>query len=400
MSAKESKKSVTLMPPVSPENTGSREMIPLNPPDVRGFGFEFRLDFTLVAEEADIAIHGGNIRKIYRSYTSSVTHISTTFAIPAARSLDKAVSLVKPFDLMIWICIPVSFCIMLLTLYRIMKKETEYSSKEIPNFSTLFWTIFRTFLRQDTDVDRYFLMTFRILIGCWLLITFVLTSAYLGTLPSFMVNPGSEVIPQTFIELARSVKAGRYNITFFRHSHECLYFDRCFNNRILKKTIIQNDVIEIFDENVQKYNEPGKEPIEKLLNGNYALLASRQQIELSMTEEEKQNVFVSEDILFTKFKFIQINLVKVNYAVELANTVNRIAQSGLTEKIQRDMRNTRQRRDLFYNDNTIHTDEDKPLEIDDITGILYLLVTGYLISSVAFLAEILVNKIKVFTRQK
>ncbi|XP_023227369.1 uncharacterized protein LOC111627921 [Centruroides sculpturatus] len=158
--------------------------------------------------------------------------------------------------------------------------------------------------------------------------------------------------------------------------------------------IIKNDVIEIFFENVQKCNEPGEEPIQKVLNGTHAVLASRQKIKLSMNEREKENVFISEDILFTKFQFIQMNLAKVNYAVNVAKTVNRIEQSGLSEKIHRDMRDEKTRSDLFYNDHTIDTSNEEPLEMDDIMGLLYLLVTGYLISSVVFLTEILVNKIK------
>ncbi|XP_023227357.1 uncharacterized protein LOC111627908 [Centruroides sculpturatus] len=212
-------------------------------------------------------------------------------------------------------------------------------------------------------------MTFRILIGCWILIAFVLTSAYVGTLPSFMVNPGTESIPQTFQELIQSVKAGRYNITFFKRSDECRYFDRCISKLWSRKNIIKNDVIEIFYENVEKCNEPGEEPIPKLLNGTHALLATREKIELSLTKWEKEKVFVSEDILFTKFQFIQINLVRVNYAVEVAKTVNVIEQSGLSQKIYTDMLDEKRKSNL-YNDKAIDTNDEEPLKIDDIMGLL------------------------------
>ncbi|XP_067138143.1 uncharacterized protein [Centruroides vittatus] len=361
--------------------------------------FIFKLEITAYIYEADIAIIDINIRKSFVSYSSSVTHIPTPFAIRAARPLDKAFILVKPFDVMIWICIPFSFLIILLSSYGIMKKETEYRNKKMPKFSILFCIILRNFLRQDTDVDRYFLMTFRILIGCWILIAFVLTSAYVGTLPSFMVNPGTETIPQTFQELAHSVKEGRYNITFFQNSHEDVYFLRLYLDTNFRK-LINNDVIEIFYENVQECNEPYEEPIKKVLNGTHAMLASRQKIELSMTKRQKEEVFISEDILFTKFQFIQINLVKVNYAEEISETVNRIEQSGLSEKIDRDIIDEKTRKDSFTDDKPIDTNNEKPLEINDITCLLYLLVTGYLIASVVFIIEILVYKIKKIRSRK
>ncbi|XP_067123803.1 uncharacterized protein [Centruroides vittatus] len=209
-----------------------------------------------------------------------------------------------------------------------------------------------------------------------------------------MVNPGTEAIPQTFQELIQSVKAERYNITFFRYSDECRYFDLCLIQTLFKRTIIKNDVIEIFHENIKKHKEWGWHPIEKVLKGTHAVLATRQGIELSMTRREKENVFVSDDILFTKFHFIQMNLVKVNYAVEISKTVNLIAQSGLPEKIHRNILDEKARSDVFYNEHTIDTNNEEPLDMDDIMGLLYLLVAGYLISFVVFLTEILVNKLK------
>ncbi|XP_023227356.1 cytochrome P450 4C1-like [Centruroides sculpturatus] len=220
---------------------------------------------------------------------------------------------------------------------------------------------------SDANVDRYSLMTFRILIGCWILIAFVLTSAYVGTLPSFMVNPGTESIPQTFQELIQSVKAGRYNITFFQEGDECRYFDRCFLNYFIQKSVIKNDVIEIFNENVQNCGETGEKPIPKLLNGTHALLATKERIELSLTKWEKEKVFVSEDILFTKFQFIQINLVRVNYAAKVAKKVNLIEQSGLSQKIYTDVLEAK-RRSNFHNYKAINTNDEEPLKIDDIMG--------------------------------
>ncbi|XP_023226703.1 uncharacterized protein LOC111627372 [Centruroides sculpturatus] len=120
---------------------------------------------------------------------------------------------------------------------------------------------------------------------------------------------------------------------------ECRYFNGCVKNALFKTTIIKNDMIEIFDQNVKKYKESGRKPIKKVLRGTHAVLASREKIEESTNKREKEKIFISEDILFTKFEYIQINLVKVNYAVEIAKTVNLIAQSGIPEKIRSDMQN-------------------------------------------------------------
>ncbi|XP_023241944.1 uncharacterized protein LOC111640177 [Centruroides sculpturatus] len=358
---------------------------------------------TLFLHQADIAINRYLIRKTYVTYSSSVTHIPTTFAIRAARPLEKTLILTKPFDIMIWICIPFSFFVVLITLYGIMKKESEYRKKEIPKFSTLFWIILRHFVRQDTTIDNYIFTTFRILVGCWILIAFILTSAYVGTLPSFMVNPGTETIPQTFQELIQSVKAGRYNITFFRDSDECLYFDRCSFYLNYKMEIVKNEMIDIFNENVRKFDESdffnSNKQIKKVLSGTHAVLATKHEIESSLTKEQKEKVFISEDILFTKFLFVQMSLVRVNYADKISKLVNIFAQSGIAEKINRDLVEEKTRKDLFYYDHKIDTDND-PLKVDDIMGLLYLLVTGYIISFLVFLTEILVNKINKIKKRK
>ncbi|XP_067128203.1 uncharacterized protein, partial [Centruroides vittatus] len=271
-------------------------------------------------EKSEIAIIGGPIRKSYMSYSSSIIDTSTTFTISAAKPLSKAVSLIKPFDKMVWIFISFSFVILLSTLYIVIKKETEYCNNGKLEFSTLFWILLRNFLRQDARINRCFYNTFRILIGCWILIAFVLTSAYVGILPSYIVNPGTESIPQTFEELTQSVIDGRYNITFYVLSDECRYFDRCPFKKFIPTTIIRNDVIEIFYENVIKYDETCTEQVEKVVKGTYALLASKHNIELSISKSGKEKFFVSKDALFTKFSFIQMNLARVNYAVEIAKT--------------------------------------------------------------------------------
>ncbi|XP_067123804.1 glutamate receptor ionotropic, delta-2-like [Centruroides vittatus] len=334
------------------------------------------------------------------SYSSSIIDTSTTFTISAAKPLSKAVSLIKPFDKMVWIFISFSFVILLSTLYIVIKKETEYCNNGKLEFSTLFWILLRNFLRQDARINRCFYNTFRILIGCWILIAFVLTSAYVGILPSYIVNPGTESIPQTFEELTQSVIDGRYNITFYVLSDECRYFDRCPFKKFIPTTIIRNDVIEIFYENVIKYDETCTEQVEKVVKGTYALLASKHNIELSISKSGKEKFFVSKDALFTKFSFIQMNLARVNYAVEIAKTVNLIQQSGLPEKIRENLLHEATRKDLFYKYEPIDTNKQEVLEMDDIMGPLYLLGAGYLIAFVVFVTEILVNKIKIITRKK
>ncbi|XP_023213492.1 uncharacterized protein LOC111616293 isoform X2 [Centruroides sculpturatus] len=351
-------------------------------------------------EQSDIAIIGGPIRKSYMSYSSFIIDTSTTFTISAAKPLSKAVSLIKPFNKMVWIFILCSFVILLSTLYIVSMKETEYCNKEKPEFCTLFWILLRNFLRQDTRINRCFLNTFRILIGCWILIAFVLTSAYVGILPSYIVNPGTETIPETIEELTQSVIDGRYNITFFEFSDECRYFDRCPFDEYIPMEIITNNVTEIFYQNIIKYNESCTQQVEKVLTGTYALLASKHRIELSISKSGKEKFFVSKDVLFTKFNFIQMNLVRVNYAVEIAKTVNLIQQSGLPEKIRRNLLHEATRKDLFYKHKPVDTNKKEVLEMDDIMGPLYLLGTGYLIAFVVFVTEILVNKIKNITRKK
>ncbi|XP_023219603.1 mitoguardin 2-like [Centruroides sculpturatus] len=51
------------------------------------------------------------------------------------------------------------------------------------------------------NIHSVSLNTLRITFGIWMMMAFVLTSGYLGILPSYMIFPGEEKIPQTFKEL-------------------------------------------------------------------------------------------------------------------------------------------------------------------------------------------------------
>ncbi|XP_067130975.1 glutamate receptor ionotropic, delta-1-like [Centruroides vittatus] len=173
----------------------------------------------------DLALTTKIILKDYMAYTPPVFDTSTYYVIRAARPLDKAISLVKPFAWTIWVCLSITLPLFLISAYVLLRQEARLRNMNPPSFSAFFWIIIRSFLRQDTDIDNVFLETFRLMIGCWLLMTFVLTSGYLGILPSFMMYPGTEDIPKTFMELGKAVSEGRYEPLVFLLSDESTIFN-------------------------------------------------------------------------------------------------------------------------------------------------------------------------------
>ncbi|XP_023233648.1 zinc finger protein 813-like [Centruroides sculpturatus] len=64
-------------------------------------GLHSKLGNSISLSDADIAVSVENIRETYLSYSSSIKHSPTTFAIRAALPIDKAFILVKPFDVMV-----------------------------------------------------------------------------------------------------------------------------------------------------------------------------------------------------------------------------------------------------------------------------------------------------------
>ncbi|XP_067137606.1 glutamate receptor ionotropic, kainate 1-like [Centruroides vittatus] len=345
----------------------------------------FDLDYSDISIVPTIAMFWEH----YVSYSSPIFDISTYFVIRAARPTDKFISLIKPFSLNIWICVSITTVLFVYIIYAVLKREAQIFDKEHPKFSTLCWMLMRNAFRQDTEINHIILRTFRILIGCWILAVFVLTSAYTGVLPSYLIYPGSEKIPKNFVELAQSVKDGNYNVSMtFCSDEEAIFL---ITGRKLPA------ILQIFSKNIEENPNnrvilgKGNE-LQKVLDGTDALLATKLRIDPLTMKFRKENFYVSPDSLFTNFRFLQINKLRLYQQREVFEMINILHQSGLSLKLQQDIieEDRRYYEFNFYDDKG----DEESLKVEDLKGPLILLILGYILSFLVFIGEIFIGKFK------
>ncbi|XP_023238162.1 uncharacterized protein LOC111636992 isoform X3 [Centruroides sculpturatus] len=325
----------------------------------------------------------------YVSYSSPVFDISTYFVIRAARPIDKFISLIKPFSINIWICISITTVLCVFIIHTMLKREAQFLDKEHPKFSSLCWILIRNAFRQDTEIDHIILRTFRILIGCWILAVFVLTSAYTGVLPSYLIHPGNEKIPKNYMELTQSVKDGKYNISMtFSSDEEAIFL---INGR--KLPAMFQIFLKSIEENPNNRVILGKgNELQKVLEGTDALLATKLRIDPLTMKFRKENFYISPDSLFTNFRFLQINKLRLYQQKEVFEMINILHQSGLSLKLQQDLIEEDRR---YYKFNSYDDKEDEEsLKVEDLKGPLILLIIGYILSLLVFIGEILIGKCK------
>ncbi|XP_023238161.1 uncharacterized protein LOC111636992 isoform X2 [Centruroides sculpturatus] len=323
----------------------------------------------------------------YVSYSSPVFDISTYFVIRAARPIDKFISLIKPFSINIWICISITTVLCVFIIHTMLKREAQFLDKEHPKFSSLCWILIRNAFRQDTEIDHIILRTFRILIGCWILAVFVLTSAYTGVLPSYLIHPGNEKIPKNYMELTQSVKDGKYNISMtFSSDEEAIFL---INGR--KLPAMFQIFLKSIEENPNNRVILGKgNELQKVLEGTDALLATKLRIDPLTMKFRKENFYISPDSLFTNFRFLQINKLRLYQQKEVFEMINILHQSGLSLKLQQDLIEEDRR---YYKFNSYDDKEDEEsLKVEDLKGPLILLIIGYILSLLVFIGEILIGK--------
>ncbi|XP_023234995.1 uncharacterized protein LOC111634457 [Centruroides sculpturatus] len=367
---------------------------------------QMSVDVKLDERSTDLALITDIILKDYMVYTPPIFDTSTYYAIRAARPLDKAVSLVKPFAWTIWMCLSITLPLFLISAYVLLRQEARLRNLNPPPFSTFFWIIIRSFLRQDTDIDNVYLETFRLMIGCWLLMTFVLTSGYLGILPSFMMYPGTEDIPKNFIQLGKAVRENRYKPLIFFMSDETSIFNfyqnylpaasrfKNFNVKLSNIEIVDTFIKSLISNPAEKSLFDSKPALSKILDEAYCLLASKRVLDSLIMHWGKEKFYVSLDNLYTNFRFLQINTKRFNYAREVTNMVNLLAQSGIPDKIKKDEEEDIRRKYEFFKTN-VEESENEPLKVEDIMGPLYLLLAGYVVSTLTLVAEIITHKMKV-----
>lgn len=265
-----------------------------------------------------------------------------------------------------------------------------------PKFSDIFWILFRQLIRQDVDENHVFLQTYRIMIGGWLLMIFIITSGYLGILPSLMMFAEKEKIPENFHEMAQAVEEDKYIPNCFERSEESEFLQiKSLLDLLLLPPLkpLENELLQIFHRKIEhsELATDYTEVVDQVLNKNVVFLAPKIFLEVLLTKYGKEEFFISQDILFTNFHFIQIKTEGFHNAPEIVRMVNILHQTGIPDKIQKDMLEKDRR---YYEFHSYKEESmEVPVKVDDIMPPVYLLLSGYVISAFVFIAEIVIDKI-------
>ncbi len=116
---------------------------------------------------------------------------------------------------MVWICFILSFALVLVT-----EKLITHNYMELRKIDTN-WAIICSSLRQQTSFPFPPVLPFRLMICCWLLACFVLTSGYSGCLYALMAFPSNIETIDTITKLAIAQTNGEIQVTLTASS---IYF--------------------------------------------------------------------------------------------------------------------------------------------------------------------------------
>ncbi|XP_023218992.1 ionotropic receptor 40a-like [Centruroides sculpturatus] len=319
----------------------------------------------------------------YKIIPSAICEISVIFVIKAAEPLDKSIALLKPFSLVVWIFVGVSILFLTLSLFLLFSSEAKIKAMNAPKFFNVFWIVVRCFLRQDIEIESIRLKTKYMIFGIWMLMAFVLSSGYLGILPSFLIFPGEEVIPHNFVQLFEAVKQEKYQIDSIEGSTASLFIWKIVFNE--HKNKMYEFAQSHFLDNGWDTLETASDGLQSVLYKKTCLLASTIDIKKEIQAFGPEKFFVSTDILYTEYDYLCMEKPFL-YIHEFQKAINIIHQSGIADKLQNDQDEDVRRKREFYE--PLEANKDDSLKLEHVIGPIYLLLVGYLLSTLIFIMEL------------
>lgn len=143
---------------------------------------------------------------------------------------------------------------------------------------------------------------------------------------------------------------------------------------------------------LQNVFENEKKALERVLEGNFALITTEHLIKPEVMKMGSEKFFISTDILFSSYDYIRMNGRSFKNVDDLNKMVNIIHQTGMIAKYYGDQLEEARRETEFYS--VEHDINEQQLEVEQIMSIIYILLTGYCISFIVFLCEVIVHVCK------
>ncbi|GFT97763.1 lig_chan-Glu_bd domain-containing protein [Nephila pilipes] len=338
------------------------------PPD-REWGRQLNGNWTgmigaLVNKEADLAwtwISENEDRKTVVDFSTSYYVETTTFGVVKPGPVPAAYTIVYPFTLSVWVCILFTLIIMpaILLLLRV-----SYS------YLRLFLSFFGSILNQPLNFDTK-LVKVEILILTWLLFTTLISSFYSSLLLSFMTMPLEQRFVKTFQELSKAVQKGKIECYTSRQSSVLSYLLNSNEEyfRILAKVIVNNGW----------YTDVYTKGLPITTNKNIAIINSDFFLQRKNGMPGSRLLVISDEALFSTN--LAVAMRKDFCCKNRLNTmIARAVEAGLFDFYLRSSHRRLLRK-------RIEKEVPEKLTIWDISGALFILVVGLLLSILSLFME-------------
>ncbi|KAG8177741.1 hypothetical protein JTE90_023631 [Oedothorax gibbosus] len=322
---------------------------------------------------ADIAIGKTSItyaRKTVVDYSQPYDIEHLTFATHNPRHLPKTESFLKPFDATIWSAVLVMFIVFAITFKIILPKKPFQ------------WTIFqllRYILYQPLDIVTTKSSSSILLFTLLVLVRFI-PMYYSTSLLSYLTIPERGQGIEDVTDLGKRIMLGTYKAVTFAGSSHVDTMKSSINDyiRATGEAIGQNDWF-VF---------PDKTSVSNVLkNDDTAVIAPRRFLKRNLN-----NVHISRDSFVTLTRAI---VLKKNFCCSdaLNKYLLRICAGGIYWKILNDAmfleKLSSRAAETFQEDPPV-----KNLTTEDVAGAFILILTGYALSALVCILEVVIFKIK------
>lgn len=283
-------------------------------------------------------------------------------------------TIVRPFSIEIWIAILISLFLVGLVTSLLMRYEQKISkTTKFWSFKKSIWYLFGTCAGQGSDLDSINRFPSRFVLGVWLLSALILSFAYSGVLTSFMTATVYEQVPKTFHQLAIAVEEQKFScgtIPVFKR----MYF----------KDVISGDA-KILKDHIEEYDRKLSEMFKRFQNDRFAVIFPKEY--LDYLKKLAQRTIISEDSFS-----IYLSSYYMRKGFPYKNKINEIIahlhESGIIDHIRKAANTKDKRIPSYINDDEIH-----PLNLYELSSCFLLLITGYMLSTICLIGEILAARI-------
>ncbi|KAG8201872.1 hypothetical protein JTE90_027351 [Oedothorax gibbosus] len=278
-----------------------------------------------------------------------------------------------PFDFTVWLCFAVTVLFIATFLYFISQKRLEYGDTLL--------TLLASVLKQPLKINCYQNKEHLIFLF-WLFFALVISVAYSAKLLSFLTIPLKKPQIQTFEELYSAVE---------KETHQCFYYENGYVMGELKqsKTKYLNNLRNAIIRN-SWYLDGSDYPYLNLVTENLGIIYTQLEYSLFFT------AFGSKSRYMRFEESLGVWPIAVAYRkdfcckTEINEVISRIVSSGIVDKLFSDVSFkfwAANAKDIVEREKII-----AKLRVEDITGPLLLLVTGYVLAILVLICEVIYYK--------